>query len=80
MSQVLAAAPPSVSRLDAASEARLFWLRFQRHRLAMIGLVITVALALLAVFAETVSPFDPGKSNGRFAFAPPQPIHWIDQD
>ena len=80
MSTASAIAPAVVSRLDTASEARLFWLRFRRHRLAMGGLIITVLLALLAVFAEPVAPFDPGKSNGRFAFAPPQSIHWIDHD
>lgn len=80
MNVASAVAPAVVSRFDTASEARLFWLRFRRHRLAMGGLIITAFLVLLAVFAEPVAPFDPGKSNGRFAFAPPQSIHWIDHD
>ena len=80
MSEAILAAPAAIGRLDTASEARLFWLRFRRHKLAMAGLVITAALLLLALFAEPLAPFDPGKSNGRSAFAPPQAIHWIDRD
>lgn len=81
MSQALAADPVHVpSRLDTASEARLFWLRFRRHRLAMVGLVVMSVMVILAMFAEPIAPFDPGKSNGRFAYAPPQAIHWVDHN
>ncbi len=79
MSQAIdipASAAPS--RFDTTSEARLTWLRFRRHRLAMVGLVVMAAIALVAVFAETAAPFDPNKSNGRLTFFPPQRIHFFD--
>ena len=57
MSQALAAEPVHLpSRLDTASEARLFWLRFRRHRLAMVGLLVTSVMVFLAVFAEPIAP------------------------
>jgi peptide/nickel transport system permease protein len=62
------------------SEAQLTWLRFRRHRLAMIGLAIVIGLYVIAIFAEAVAPFSPDKSNARLVFHPPQAIHWIDQD
>ena len=66
-------------RLDTASQARLTWLRFRRHRLAMFGLCITVLLYAIALFAEFVAPFNPDKSNARLVFHPPQMIHFIDE-
>jgi peptide/nickel transport system permease protein len=69
-------APPRV--LDTASESRLVWLRFRRHRLATIGLTIVILLYLTAIFAECIAPFSPDKSNARLVFHPPQAIHFID--
>jgi peptide/nickel transport system permease protein len=62
------------------SESQLTWLRFRRHRLAMIGLTIVTALYVIAIFAELVAPFSPEKSNARLVFHPPQMIHMIDHD
>jgi oligopeptide transport permease C-like protein len=56
------AAPLPASRFDTVSEARLTWLRFKAHRLAMVGLVLTAAVYLVAIFAEPIAPFDPQKA------------------
>ena len=61
------------------SEGQLTWLRFRRHRLAMLGLTVVVLLYLLAIMAEFVAPFSPDKSNARLVFHPPQHVHIIDQ-
>ncbi len=66
--------------IDTTSEARLVWLRFCRHRLAMMGLVIVLALYALAILAELVAPFDPDRANARMVFHPPQALHLIDTD
>lgn len=66
--------------LDTASEARLVWLRFGRHKLAVLGLAIVALLYLMAIFAEMAAPFDPDHSNARLVFHPPQAIHLIDHD
>jgi peptide/nickel transport system permease protein len=79
MSDIVAGALPlPPARYATASEARLMWLRFSRHRVAMAALVLTVLIYLVALFAEPVAPFNPDKSNGRFVFHPPQALHFID--
>ena len=66
--------------LDTASESRLVWLRFLRHRLAVAGLVIVGLLYAVAILAEIAAPFDPNHSNARMVFHPPQALHFFDRD
>jgi peptide/nickel transport system permease protein len=67
-----------LSNLETASALRLTWLRFRRHKLAVMGLVVTLALYFIALFAEPIAPFDPNHANARLVYHPPQAIHWID--
>jgi peptide/nickel transport system permease protein len=53
------------------------WLRFRRHRLAMLGLVTVCLIYLAAAFAEFLSPMDPDRAMARFALHPPQSISWF---
>ena len=55
-----------------ASQWRLVWWKFKRHRLAMIGLTIVVVLYLIAIFAEVLSTRDPNEVNAAYTYAPPQ--------
>ena len=64
--------------LETASQAKLTWLRFRRHRMAMVGLTIVALMYLVALFAEPVAPFNPDKSNARLVFHPPQTIQFFD--
>lgn len=61
--------------LVAASQWTLIWHKFSRHRLAMVALVVVVLIYLVAAFAEFLAPYDPGKFDPRYTFAPPQQIH-----
>ena len=66
MSDITAGATlPQTSRYATASEARLMWLRFRRHRLAFAALMVTILIYLVALLAEPLAPFNPDKSNGR---------------
>ena len=74
-------ADPTPSPLDqgrrdlaAAGQWTLFWMKFRRHRLAVVSLVIVALLYLVALFADFIAPFDPGASNARYTYAPPQGI------
>ena len=56
-----AAAPQSgdsgADRLSLASQRQLVWLKFRRHRLALVSLGVLGALYLLAIFADFFAPY-----------------------
>jgi peptide/nickel transport system permease protein len=66
------------SPIATASQGRLMWLRFRRHRLAVFGLIVIVCMYLLSAFAEVVSTTDPEAPNALQTFHPPQMVHFID--
>jgi peptide/nickel transport system permease protein len=68
------------SSVSAASQWRLMWWQFRRHRLAMASLVVLLLIYLVAAFCEFVAPFDPFAFAPRYTYAPPQPIHFFDRD
>jgi peptide/nickel transport system permease protein len=66
--------PPSEG-IYRASQWKLMWWKFKRHKLAMIGGVIVVLLYLVAAFAEFLAPFDPNVVSSTYTYAPPQRLH-----
>ncbi len=65
-------------RLAVASQWQLMWWAFRRHRLAMLGLAITVVLYAIAAMPGFFAVNDPAQQNARAAFHPPQQLHFID--
>lgn len=66
--------PDVETRVDVASQWQLMWWRFRRHRLAMVGAVITLSIYLIAIFVEFLAPFDPNVTNTQYTYAPPAPL------
>ena len=66
------------SRLAVASQWQLVWWAFKRHRLAMVGLYVTIALYVVAVVPGFFAVNDPSQQNRRAVFHPPQALHIID--
>lgn len=69
------AAPPIDGRSETvlvASQWKLMWWKFRKHRLAVAGGVITCIVVFVAVFADVLSPFPTTAYNARYAHAPPQ--------
>ena len=64
--------------LARASQWRLMWLSFRKHRLAVFGGIVVLILYFIAAFAEFIAPFDPHKFNSRSVYHPPQMLHLID--
>lgn len=62
--------------LAGESQWRLIWLRFRKHRLAMVGSVVLIVLYLLAIFHPFVSPYLPNTRNEDYVYAPPQRLHF----
>jgi dipeptide transport system permease protein len=54
-----------------ASAWREFWQSYSQSRGAMIGLALVIALILLAIFADVVSPHPPNEQYRDFTLAPP---------
>ncbi len=55
---------------------RLVWRRLRRHRLAMVGLVVTAAIYLVVIFGGFVAPYRPDRYSASHSYAPPQPLHF----
>jgi peptide/nickel transport system permease protein len=67
-------------RLAVASQWQLLWWAFRKHQLAMIGLVVVVALYIVAAVPGFFAVNDPAMQNARAAYHPPQAIHFFDTD
>jgi peptide/nickel transport system permease protein len=61
--------------VTSAPQWKLIWWRFRRHRLAMIGLVIMIALYIGAAFAGFLAPYNTSSYSGEHAYQPPQVPH-----
>ena len=61
-----------------ASQWKLIWWKFRKHKLAMIGLVVTIIIYLVAIFAEVVAPYRPDTNFSEYTYTPPQIPHVID--
>lgn len=55
-------------------------LRLLRHRSFMIGGVLVLAMVLVALAADLLSPFDPLRSNIRARLVAPDALHWFGTD
>lgn len=61
-----------------ASQWRLMWWKFRKHRLAMVSLLIVVTLYTVAIFAGFFAPQAKPTYHRNYTQAPPQRIHWFD--
>jgi peptide/nickel transport system permease protein len=59
---------------------RNFWKALARNRLALVGGVVVVCLALLAVLANFIAPWDPNKPDVKRILEPPSTRHLAGTD
>jgi len=59
---------------------RLFWKRFRKNKLALLGGVIVLALFVVAVGAPWISPYDPGQIEIRRVLEEPSAKHPLGTD
>ena len=69
--------PAAEERYYIASQWRLMWRKFRKHRLAIGGSAVLFMFYLVAAFAEFFAVDDPFQRY-EFVFAPPQRIHFVD--
>jgi peptide/nickel transport system permease protein len=77
----------SLLTIEEESQWMLVWRRFRKHRLAIIGMITLIVIALACIFAPLVAPFDPindiirdPNTNQILRNAPPSPTHVMGTD
>jgi len=60
-----------------------FWNTFKKNRMALVGLVLLIAILVLAIFAPTLAPYDPKSYLGidsSHIYNAPSAEHWFGTD
>ena len=66
--------------LAFASQWQLMWIRFRRHRLALMGSAVLVLLYGVAAICEFISPYDPNQRHADYVLCPPQEMRFFDHE
>ncbi len=76
--------PRSIERLTKeqetvylASQWRLMWWKFRRHKLAVVSAVFLALLYFMVLIAEFLSPYNYQSRNIDYIYAPPQTVHFF---
>jgi len=64
-------------KVYVATQWQLMWWKFRKHRLAMIGGVVTIAIYTVALFAEFFAPFALTTYDSKLLYAPPHPLRLV---
>jgi peptide/nickel transport system permease protein len=65
------------SQVYMASQLRLMWWKFKRHRLALASGIFLAALYFMIAICEFLAPYNLHTRNVDFIYAPPQRIHFV---
>ena len=68
------------AEIAVAGPWTLIWLKFVRHKVAVVAGAIILVLYLIALFAEFLAPALPDASRPQFTYAPPQKISFFITD
>ncbi|MEM9330015.1 MAG: ABC transporter permease [Pseudomonadota bacterium] len=66
---------PEQERVFLASQSKLMWWKFKRHKLAVASGLFLALLYLMTVFAEFLAPYSLDSRNSQYIYAPPHQIH-----
>lgn len=69
---------PAEPGVAVASQWKLTWWSFKRHKLAMVGAVVTLLLYLMVLFAGFLAPYPQNFYSPDHTYAPPQQLHFFD--
>ncbi|NLY29097.1 MAG: ABC transporter permease, partial [Firmicutes bacterium] len=64
-------------RVEVASQWKLMWWKFRKHKLAMVAGVVVICIYLIAMFADFLAPYPSDKYSARYTYAPPQRLHFF---
>lgn len=63
-----------------ATQFQLMWLKFRRHRLAIIGIIVLGFFFIAMLFAEFLAPYGSQSRDADYLFGKPQKIHLFDDE
>jgi peptide/nickel transport system permease protein len=66
---------PEQERVNQASQRRLMWWKFKRHKLAYVSGIFLLILYLMILIVEFIAPYNLHTRNVEFIHAPPQRVH-----
>ncbi|WP_310619562.1 ABC transporter permease [Flexibacterium corallicola] len=66
---------PEQERYFQASQWKIMWWKFRRHKLALWSGVVLLLFYMCVPFAEFIAPYSPSQRDHDHLFAPPQAIH-----
>ena len=66
-------------RFYRASQWRLMWWRFRRHRVAVVSGALLLAFYLIILFCEFLAPYGLDSRHTEFIYAPPQRMRLFDE-
>ncbi|ACP22688.1 putative transmembrane permease component of ABC transporter (plasmid) [Sinorhizobium fredii NGR234] len=64
-------------RVNQASQLRLMWWKFKRHRVALVSGIFLAALYGMILICEFLAPYNLHTRNMDFIYAPPQRVHFF---
>jgi len=65
----------ALKKLYMASQWKMMWWRFSRHKLAIAAGIVLIISYLAVFFAEIFAPYGLNDRNSKYIFAPPQSVH-----
>ncbi|MDE0229478.1 MAG: ABC transporter permease [Spirochaetaceae bacterium] len=68
----------AAASLQLASQWRLIWWRFRKHKLALASGVVVILVYLVAAFVEFLAPFSTDRMISKLAYAPPQRLRFVE--
>ena len=66
---------PEQERYYQASQWKIMWWKFKRHKIAVWSGVVLILFYLCVPFAEVIAPYTPNTRDSLHLYAPPQPLH-----
>jgi peptide/nickel transport system permease protein len=66
---------PDQERFYLASQWRLMWWKFRRHRVAVASAIVLALMYASTLVTEILVPYNLHTRNTDFIYAPPQPVH-----
>ncbi len=67
-------------KIFTASQWRLMWWKFRKHRLAVVSTAVVAFFYFMALFCEFLAPYPLEARDSKYALAPPQRLHFFGED